>query len=104
MTDPQAVALLRRLTDAAQAILAADSPDHTLTPTDEQWGELDSAADEAGAFLEQIAECTYCEERAVSIIVSDGPRAPVCAEHEERGIIEAHLGYIEPIGAHEGAR
>lgn len=40
---PPAIALLRRLTDAAQAILAADSPDHTLTPTDEQWGEIGRA-------------------------------------------------------------
>ena len=53
-TQKDAVTLLRRLTDAAQAILAADSPDHTVTPTDEQWGELDAAADMAGALLDRL--------------------------------------------------
>lgn len=44
--------LLRRLTNAAQAVLAAGSPDHTWAPTDEQWGELGAAADAASAFLD----------------------------------------------------
>ncbi len=52
LDPPLVVSHLRRLTDAARAILAADSPDHTITPTDDQWGELDAATDEASAYLE----------------------------------------------------
>lgn len=42
-TIGQLRAATARLLDAGKAIIAADSPDHTAAPTDEQWRELEAA-------------------------------------------------------------
>lgn len=38
---------LKRLSQAAHDIVAADNDEHTFGPTQEQWDEFDTATDEA---------------------------------------------------------